>query len=301
VADQLSRAFYELNYKVAYLEKKGNAFQDFFSSIMEKGYTENFRRVRPWGNVGDKKNDGYLTVDSIFFQLYAPNEMSANEAISKIEEDFDGAIKQWNISKWVFVHNSMQGLGPDVSKKLDELAKLNPSVTVTHWGFEELRQEVFKLNEAELASLFGPAPTYNHINQLGFEDLIVVINSIAGKKASEDIDLKPVPPNKISANALSEDVVTLLRAGMRKANLVEDFFIKWHNPQFGDEIAEAFRKKYDDLKQNRSFTPDEVFNKLQEFAGGSQRRHPEHESAILAVLAHFFEKCDIFERPREGL
>jgi len=37
--------------------------------------------------------------------VYAPNEMSANEAISKINEDFEGAQKHWEeyFDEWVFV------------------------------------------------------------------------------------------------------------------------------------------------------------------------------------------------------
>lgn len=47
-------------------------------------------------------------------------------------------------------------------------------------------------------------------------------------------------------------------------------------------------------------TPDAIFGKLQEFAGGSQRGDSGHEAAVLAVLAYLFEQCDIFERPPEA-
>lgn len=281
------------------MEKKGNAFQDFFSDIMEKRYPEEFRRIRPWGNVGDKKNDGYFPGKSTFFQLYAPNEASASETIKKIEEDFNGALEKWDMKKWIFVHNSMQGLGPDVSKKLDEIAEANPTIIITHWGFAEIRNQVIRLSEIDLISLFGAAPSSNDMQDLGFESLVVVVKTIARGGPSKDIDLRPVPPDKILSNALSEDVVTLLRAGMRKAKLVEDFFATWHDPEFGDEIAEAFNNKYRDLKKDRSLTPDEIFNKLWEFAGGAKKGTPAHEAAILAVLAHFFEKCDIFERSKK--
>lgn len=298
--DPVSRAFYEQDYKIAYLEKKGTAFQDFFSSIMEKRYPKDFRRIRPWGNVGDMKNDGYIPSESILFQLYAPNEMKAKEAISKIDEDFNGALQHWNIKKWVFVHNSFEGLGPEISKKLDELATNNTKIKITHWGFEEIRYELFKLNAIDLASLFGQVPTNQNINDIGYKDLIKVLKTIAVGKPIDGANLDPVPSTKLAANALSEDVAILLKAGMRKARLVEDFFSNYYDPKYGDEIAEAFKNKYHELKQDKYKTPDQIFQGLQQFAGGAQRREPEYESAILAVLAHLFEKCDIFERPREG-
>src|SRR5208337_4018326 len=105
------------------LKKRGNAFQDFFADIMEKRYPGDFIRVRPWGNVGDRKNDGYLKSERTLFQVYAPNEMAAAAAIAKIEEDFTGALPYWQqyFDKWVFVHNAYDGLSPQIVAKLLEL------------------------------------------------------------------------------------------------------------------------------------------------------------------------------------
>jgi len=38
------------------------------------------------GNAGDRKNDGYLRSERTLFQVYAPNEISANDATAKINE-----------------------------------------------------------------------------------------------------------------------------------------------------------------------------------------------------------------------
>jgi len=82
-----------------------------------------FIRVRPWGNVGDRKNDGYLKSERRLFQVYAPNEMEAAKAIAKIDEDFTEALPFWKLhfDNWSFVHNARDGLGPDVTKKLLDL------------------------------------------------------------------------------------------------------------------------------------------------------------------------------------
>ena len=59
--DKLRHSYYEMVFENAYLKKGGNEFQDFFSEIMEKCHPGDFQRVCPWGNVGDRKNDGYLS------------------------------------------------------------------------------------------------------------------------------------------------------------------------------------------------------------------------------------------------
>lgn len=72
---------------------------------MEKRYPADFARVRPWGNVGDRKNDGYLKSKRQLFQLYAPNELTAAVTIAKIEEDFTGALPHWKeyFDTWILL------------------------------------------------------------------------------------------------------------------------------------------------------------------------------------------------------
>jgi hypothetical protein len=294
--DRLTRAYYELAFKVAYMEKNGDEFQDFFSTIMEKRYLSDFARVRPWGNVGDRKNDGYLKSQRKLFQCYAPLKIVASECISKIDEDFAEALPHWQrfFDVWVFVHNSRQGLGPDVLTKLLTLEAQNKGVAVKHWGFEELRREAMQLDEHELASLLGPAPSHKGMIELGLQDLGPVLDHIARLPPTEAPDLRPVPANKLQLNMLSDAVGSLLRAGMTRADLVRKYFKL--KPKLQDQIAESFRTKYGELRATAA-TPDDVFTGLQRFAGGDNVSAASRQNAVLAALAFFFEECDIFERP----
>ena len=101
---------------------------------------------------------------------------------------------------------------------------------------------------------------------------------------------------KIEANALSESVATLLKQGMAKAPLVEAFLAQWNDETLGERLAEAFKAEYLGLREQ--FTPNQIFSELQSWAGGNQRGAPEHELAVLTVIAYYFERCDIFEEPR---
>jgi hypothetical protein len=298
--DNLMRAYYEAIFEKEFLKRKGTIFQDFFSEIMEKCHPGDFQRVRPWGNEGDKKNDGYLKSQRTIFQSYAPNEMEASEAISKIDKDFNGALPYWRnyFNRWIFVHNSREGLGPHVLEKLLELERIHPDIKIEHWGFEELRNKVFSLSENDIASLLGPAPSAKDIAHIGFEDLKIVIESIAAQSPLEDSDLDPVSKDKLTTNALSPNVEILLKAGMTKARLVKSFFDRWHDPTIGDRVATAFNKKYKELKSQK-LPPDGIFYKLQEFAGGAKRNPPNQEPAVFAVIAYLFEKCDIFENSQK--
>jgi hypothetical protein len=296
--DELTRAYYEEKYTSTYLKFKGNEFQDFFASLMGKCFPGDFQRVRPWGNSGDKKNDGYLRSKRKLFQVYAPNEMDEAKALVKIDEDFSGALPYWQdyFDEWVFVHNSFIGLGPGITKKLLSLADQNKPLRVLPWGYEELRQELFHLTDSNIASLLGPAPTQRNFSNVRFGELRKVVMTIARQNPSPSQNIRPVPADKLSANALSQSVQILLAAGMRKADLVNSFFQSWYDPRLGDQIAETFKQKYNALR-NENLPPDLIFTKLRWFAGGEQQDGPDHDVAVLAVLAYFFEQCDIFEAP----
>jgi hypothetical protein len=294
--DPFKRAFHEMAFKAQYLESWGDEFQDLFSTIMEKRYPGgDFTRVRPWGNVGDKKNDGYLKSERTLFACYAPNEMDSKEAINKINSDFAGAQPHWKqyFDKWIFVHNSKIGLGPDVLKLLLDLQKKKPP-DVTHWGFEDLRKLVFELTEVDIASLLGAPPSPLDVANVSFQSLDRVLKVIGRQAATQTDQIRPVPANKILENGLSESVQELLRAGTAKSRLVAEYFRKSSDPNLGDEVVQAFHNKYLELDQTLS-DPDEIFSELQKFAGGVFRGTPEHESAVLAVLAYLFESCDIYK------
>ena len=135
--DRHTHAFFSVTFERDFLLMRGEAFQDWFSCIMEKCHPGDFIRVRPWGRAGDRKNDGYLRSERTIFQVYAPNEMSAADAVAKIEEDFHGAFPYWEkfFDVWVFTHNSRYGLGPDVTRKLLELDDVHDALTVKPWGY----------------------------------------------------------------------------------------------------------------------------------------------------------------------
>jgi hypothetical protein len=182
-----------------------------------------------------------------------------------------------------------------VQKLLLDFEQANPGIKLEPWGLEELRHIFRKLTLDDLQLWFGFVPSDETKSELGFSDLQVVLETIADRPAPFR-EVRDVPMGKIEANALSESVATLLKAGTAKAPLVGAFFEKWHDETFGERVAESFRAKYQVLR--RQSRPDEIFTELESWAGGAERGSPKHQLAVLAVLAYYFDSCDIFEEPR---
>jgi len=295
--DKGSRAFYEVTFERDFLRKKGVAFQDFFMDVMEKGYPDgDFIRVRPWGSAGDRKNDGYLKSKRILFACYAPVEVGEPKTLKKIDDDFGGALPHWEeyFDTWVFVHNSREGFGPGIVKKLLDLDNEHEEIAVKSWGFNDLRREFFSLGDDDICALLGVAPTNREFLQLGFEDLKLVLEAIKRHSSSPLPDISRVPREKIQINRLSEATEDLINLGRRKSSFVGEFLQQYPDPEYGDEIVEAFKNKYDELKDS-GLAPDRIFLDLQVFAGGELTQEPKHQAAVLAVLAYLFDQCDIFE------
>ena len=295
--DQSTRAFYEVVFERNFLRKKGDEFQKFFADMMERRFPDgDFIRVRPWGKFGDRKNDGYLKSQRKLFQVYAPNEMKQAAALRKIEEDFTEALPHWKdyLDEWIFVHNGREGLSPGIAKKLLDIDRENVQISVKPWGFEDIRRVLFKLSEQDISALLGPAPSQRDFLKVGFEDLQIVLSTIARQPIPPMPDMPLVPRDKVEINKLSEDVEALINAGRLKSPLVEKFLKDYPDPEYGDQIVQTFKERYDELR-NADLDPDSIFLELQIFTGGELTQEPKHQAAVLSVLAYLFDQCDIFE------
>ncbi len=297
--DRLQQLNYEKDFRIAFLECKGDEFQGLFESLMFRAHANGYMACRPWGNVGDRKNDGYLPSARILFQLYAPNELTAKEAITKIVADFEGAKAHWSnyIDQWVFVHNSQNGrLGPHIIETLAKLAQENPELSIGHWGYQEMLLKFQQLDLTALESWFGPSLTMESNVNLGYDDLVAVLTHIQIAPIPATSEVKDVSQGKLEANLLSRAVADFLKVGMQKSQLVAQFFGNWKNPTYGEQIASAFRHEYLTLRDlEPSLHPDEIFGRLEAWAGGQSNTAPSHKAAVLAVMAYLFDRCEIFE------
>lgn len=56
----------------------------------------NFQPVKAYGNIGDRKNDGFVSQTGIYYQVYAPRdvnkEKTVGDAVKKLETDLKGCM-----------------------------------------------------------------------------------------------------------------------------------------------------------------------------------------------------------------
>lgn len=296
--DQTQRLFYRTAFKIQFLQLTATAFQDLFAEIMRRGYRSDFQKVRPYGKEGDLKCDGYLSSTKTVFQCYAPRQMKERETVAKIIIDFNGAKEFWDkrMERWVFVHNDWDGLSPKVVQTLEDIKNNEKSVQIGHWSYPELVQEVDGLSLGDLAEMFGHQPTQQQIERVAFPELQDVLAAITKSDPDPEPEIRAPSLNKIDYNQLSSDTTEFLKLGRRLERSVQDFFERWPDPAFADQIAETFRQRYAALKDVGN-SSEEIFVSLLRFAGFNSGPSSKYNSAVLAVITYFFERCEIFDDP----
>jgi hypothetical protein len=144
-----------------FLRSRGESFQALFAEIMSKAYPGDFMPSRPWGRIGDRKNDGYLASRRIMFQVYGPSEMRMPETIRKIDEDFSGALAHWSdhFDTWVFVYNWDEGLPWPVQERILQLRKRHPTKKIEPWGYYQILPHFRRLSQSAMRSILGEMPS----------------------------------------------------------------------------------------------------------------------------------------------
>ena len=292
--DDPQRAIYRLSFRIAFLEKKGEAFEDWFCRLAAFALGPDFERVMPYGRDGDQKADARSLGDRTIYQCHAPERLDKARLRAKIESDFHGAVEHWGhwMRRWVFVHNGVKGLPAEVLRRLDTLRAEVPSITIENWSEAELTPLFDRLDRAGLEALFGAVPGAGKGDLVARRDVEDLIGRLARTEPGPDTAPPPSPSaEKIHRNALSEDVRAFLMVGERKGTLLREVF---EEPDFPvrEHIAEALRGRYRRMKcEHRS--PDDIFSGL--LAGIGAGDSVGRQVAALAVLAYFFDRCDIFE------
>ncbi|MDC9519861.1 hypothetical protein PSH55_01835 [Pseudoalteromonas sp. Angola-31] len=298
--DHLQRAWYGKDISLALHSKSEQEYEDFFALIMQKTHSDNFTPIKAAGRDGDRKSDGYLIPEKRIYQVYAPSSgFKKSNLINKIEGDCSGAKKHWKdkMLAWTFVHNEFEGLPPYAIDVIEKLKKDNKALHISVLGPNELFDTAINIGIEKLIDVFGHVPTQKDMVDLTHEPIKTLLKAISRKQRSHT-KLEPVSVDKLNFNSLSVDVASLLNAGRVKEKFVEDLISRWPDPEYGEDLATSFNDYYTNLKEAGQ-SPDEIFNKLQIFAGGVNQDAKTQVSS-LAVLSYFFERCDIFDNPPKG-
>jgi hypothetical protein len=297
------RFYWRIALELKLRKSNGDAFQDFFSTVMGQLHGDDFVRVRPYGARGDKGCDGYVLSSGQLFQCYgalAGEKKQVDTLTSKMKDDFAKAKKHLGaiLKEWHMVHNIADGLPVESITMLKELKTANQATNFGFIGLDGFSDRVFSLKPHQVETLLGPAATdadSGNLDIAALRDLIQHLRTQAEAIDFDPQDLQPVPPEKLKYNKLPNYWMQLIAGGWRNAHIVGQYFDRHQDPLAGERIAKLFRDRYEYLKLQQ-LSPESVMVALYELVTGIGNVPPHKQVAAQALLAFLFENCDIFER-----
>jgi hypothetical protein len=284
------------------LKADGQAFEDIFTDIMN--YAEaDFRSIKPWGNIGDKKNDGYIKSKGAYYQVYAPEDIrkSYTDAVSKLKTDFNGLKAQWtSINEFYFVVNDKyKGVNANCEETIQEIKETHNLSKAGFLTAKDLENILFTLADDQILLITGSIPDPANIKQLDYSVLNEVIGYIMRLPLNQGDKPKIVLPawdEKIKFNGLSEPVSQLLNHGYFQLNTLDEY-LRNNSDFLADSLRDKMNEVYLQEKVNNS--GDSLFWVIVDRA--SPKAECMYQTSVIVIMSKYFETCDIFEEsPREG-
>lgn len=293
----------QIHFKVKIYQKDGYEFQNFFTSIMNK-YDSEFMTVKTQGNLGDRKNDGYIPSKGIYYQVYAPEKIDSKEAIEKIENDLDGLMSYWDslckVKEYNFVMNDKyKGAYPKINAKILEVGK-KYNIRAKLLLASQLENIFFQLKDEDITEILGniiDVPMEN----LSFSSLNDVVEGIMKLpfKMNDTLVNPAEMDEKIKFNNLNEKVSNILNQHSIYIGQLEEYFSNKGDFE-REKVQRALIGVYENSKKDIG---EEVVDKNSlRFFYIVDAITPENPNisimnAIYILMSYYFEACDIFVNP----
>lgn len=299
-----------IHFKLKVLQSKGQAFEDFFVSVMTKA-DQDFQPVKAYGNIGDQKNDGFNKKTGTYYQVFAPEDITKDKTIydaaKKLEKDFRGLYEKWNdicqIKKYYFVVNDKyEGLDPIITQKIIELnneeAFLNIDIEV--FMAKDLQKEFEKLDEDDVQELIGYIPSSSS-ELIEYGSLGEVVDYLMKTELPKVRNNKLIVPDfdeKIEFNGLSREVRSKLMTGSYQEGALIRYFNE--NPGTREILQEKFHALYqlasEEILDTQEDEADCKFYYIVDRA--CPKKTAGTVSCVEVLMAYYFSSCDIFEEPQ---
>ena len=288
-------------------KRSGQAYEDFFVRIMQLSFPE-FIPVKPQGQYGDRKNDGFIKSTGQYYQVYAPQDPSVKEkaTIEKLVTDFSGLYSYWNtqvapVQEFYFVLNDKyQGAYASLHPELTKIEKNYNGVKCFPFLAQHLEDKFLSLDITDIEEFLGPIIAPDEVKLFDVSVMNEVIKHLLGSNLPAQPDSVPDNPNfdeKIQFNGLSSSVETYLKYGSFQEGELKRYF-KINSTFAKTDLRNVFNKLY---KDGLLLIPDgEGKNDLVFFyimGNAHPTKNQAVSSAILVLMSYFFSYCDIFEEP----
>lgn len=297
------RMYAHIKFREKLVELHGEAFESFFHDLMCARYPD-FLDVRTHGNLGDQGSDGLSLHARKLYACYAPRTFDAAKVRKKFHDDLDSALAQrpGQFGTFVFVHNDLGGVHPEVGTMLMEARIAHPALGFEQMGRRRLWGELRPLPHEAVEDILGcEIPIEEQTYGIGMEDLAPLLDRLKEQRLTADplMGLAEVSEQKLDFNQVAGDVRDDLVKGMRHTYLVAEYYAGVYDAYEEDEVAAGFAREYLAARECRT-DPEEILLDLQHYVHGNRLHSSRELSAGWVVLAHFFERCHIFDNPPDG-
>ena len=295
-------------FKVRAYQSDGQAFEDLFTRIMSKKLPA-FRQIKPQGQLGDRKNDGFDDASGTYFQVFAPEDVWKGDkyGADKLATDLAGLLNHWNQAGQVkafryVVNDKYKGLGHRIEQTLRDLRPLHPeldplsSLLTGHLEDEFLSLDPFYQDEI----LGGMAPTMTS-ETVDNDALSAVIHHILndnGPIPTLAIPLNPSLDRKIEFNQLPASIANHLRSRNAEAANVISTYFRYRAASDKELLGQRFKAFYSNaeiLFTHADEAQSLIFYQILDHITLQKTRH--HQNAALLLMAYYFEACDIYKEP----
>lgn len=294
------KALYRILYQNKVFKSDGQSFENLFTEIMTYSNSE-FERIKAWGNIGDRKNDGYIKSEGTFYQVFAPEDIrkSYTDVVTKIETDFEGLKKHWNpINNFYFVVNDkFNGVNADSEKILTEIKNNHSLIDSGFFTASDLEKTLFNLDHDIIQTVVGFLPNID-LGQLDYSVLNQVVGHIMRLPLTPMIGEIKFPDwdQKIEFNGLSDVPKLHLNHGSQQLGALSSYLNQ--NTTVAEELQKQLSALYNSIKNDwgkYKTSGDNIFWELINVC--SPKNEQAYQNAVIIVLAKYFESCDIFEEP----
>lgn len=292
------KALLRKQFKLKIHEANGQAFEDIFTTIMN--YVESdFQSIKPWGNIGDRKNDGYIRSKGIFFQVFSPEEITTSypNVIKKLNGDFNKLLKQWSpVNEFYFVVNDKyQGVNADCEQAIQSIKKNHE---LTNAGFKtaaDLENLLFSLEESQILTIAGflPDPAMIRLDYTVLSEIISHLMGLSLPKTQDSSIIYPDWNEKITFNNLDSMAANYLNNGFLQIGSLDEYLNNQSN-FFADKVKDKIREIYTECR--KTYSGSDLFWKMVDMI--STRPETSFQAAGIVLISKYFETCDVFEEPK---